>query len=129
MFARFGHPPAPFGVSCQLKEPSENGKTVVSAESQSNRIRPESIGKSARIVVDTPDRLSDDLCYPFRVLPVPEEVRGDARRPGDRQAAQAHPLAVAQREHVNPHIRAARLMASRNREVVVISWQVSQVEH
>jgi len=118
-----------FRVSRQFKEPSEDGKTVVSAESESKCIRPESIGKSTRIVVDAPDRLSDDLGYRIRVLPVPEEVRGDTRRPGDRQAAHAHPLAVAQREHVNSHIGTARLAAVRNREIMVISRQMSQVEH
>ena len=129
MFVRFGDPPVPFGISCQVEEPSEHGETVVSAESEGSCIRPKSIGKGAWIVLDAPDRLSDDLRYRFRILSVPDEVRSDAGRSGDRQAAHAHPLAVAEREHVNPHIGTARLVAARNRELVVISWKMSQFEH
>jgi hypothetical protein len=129
MFTGLVDPPVSFRVSCQVQEQAEQGDAIVAAKPEGNRMRRKRIGEAVRVVAGTPDRLRDDLRYRFGILPVPEKVRGDPRRPGDRETLHARPLAVSDRERVDSHIRAACLVAPRHRELVLISRKVSQFVH
>jgi hypothetical protein len=126
MFAGFVDPPVSSGIRSEVKEESEQRKTIVPAESEGNRIRRKGIGEGTWVVVDTPDRLRGDLRYRFGILSVPEQVRRDSRRPGDRETPYMTPLAITDWEQVDPHIWTSCLVAVRHRELMLISWKVSQ---
>ena len=82
--------------------------------------------EGTRGVIAAPDCLRDDLRYRFRVFSGLDKVGSDSLRSCHWEAVYASPLAVTDRAHVNPDVRAACLVTMRHCELVLVRWKMAQ---
>jgi hypothetical protein len=83
-------------------------------------VRRQGAREGGRGVIAAPDGLRNDLRYRFRVFPGLDEVGGDSPGPRDRKPVHVRPLAVTDRAHVNPDVRAAGLVTAGHGELVLV---------
>jgi hypothetical protein len=56
---------------------------------------------------------------------VVEQIRGDARRTGDRQAPEVDPLTVGEGSPVEPDVGSSGLLSGLDGELVTVGWEMA----
>jgi hypothetical protein len=86
----------------------------------------EAVRERARVVVDGADGVGDQASHRFRVVMIPEKVRGNTRGSSHREAPETDPFSFFKGPNVNADVRTTRLTALRKCELVSVSGEVAQ---
>ena len=82
----------------------EESQAIAASESEPCSVGTQRIGNRTRILVDATQRVADDVGNRSRVRLFIKEIRGDAGRTRDRQAAKDDPFPVAEPPVMEAHV-------------------------
>jgi hypothetical protein len=120
LHSRLLYPPRCFRVASCTEEPAKEREAIPSPEPETGGVRRQGVRERAGVAVDRPEGIGDNLCDCLGVFLVAQQVRGDARRPGDRHPVKNDPLAGPDRPVVKPDVRSAGLPPLRQCELVPV---------
>jgi hypothetical protein len=125
----FLHPPIRLGIPDQVEERAQEGGPVSPPESEAGGVGRECVGERAGVVEDTLDCFRHKLRDGFGICLVPEKVRRNPRRPGDRKSMEPDPLTIIEVAHMDTDVWPPALAAAGHGEFVPISGEVAQAVH
>jgi len=121
------HPPLTLGNASQVQKPAQQHQAVATRETEPRGVRRQCLNEGPRIVEHPTERIDDDLRDRFGILPLTNQIPDDPGRPRHGQPTHDNHLIVRQPSDVDSHIRAPRLSARGNGELMHIRRQMPSV--